>query len=112
MLALVTRTVHNVLGVMLRPVKRPLFPSAGAWPTMLPRGRSGLAVKPHELVRNEWEILGSRATTKQELQETISLIAQGRITPIVDRSFPFEEVEAAFAALQQGHSLGRNVLAI
>jgi propanol-preferring alcohol dehydrogenase len=71
-----------------------------------------LAVMPHELVRNEWEILGSRATTKQELQETMTLVAQGRITPVVDRIFPFEEVEAAFAALQQGHSLGRNVLAI
>jgi D-arabinose 1-dehydrogenase-like Zn-dependent alcohol dehydrogenase len=71
-----------------------------------------LVVMPHELVRNEWEILGSRATTKQELQETMTLVAQGRITPVVDRLFPFEEVEAAFAALQQGHSLGRNVLAI
>jgi D-arabinose 1-dehydrogenase-like Zn-dependent alcohol dehydrogenase len=42
----------------------------------------------------------------------MTLVAQGRITPIVDRIFPFEEVEAAFTALQQGHSLGRNVLAI
>jgi D-arabinose 1-dehydrogenase-like Zn-dependent alcohol dehydrogenase len=71
-----------------------------------------LSVMPHELVRNEWEVLGSRANTKQELQETMDLVAQGRIQPIVDRVFPFAEVEAAFEALRQGHSLGRNVLVI
>jgi Zn-dependent alcohol dehydrogenase len=29
--------------------------------------------------RNAWEILGSRANTKQELQETMEPVAQGRI---------------------------------
>ena len=45
-------------------------------------------------------------------QETIELVAQGRIQPMVDRVFPFAEVEAAFEVLRQGRSLGRNVLAI
>jgi D-arabinose 1-dehydrogenase-like Zn-dependent alcohol dehydrogenase len=67
---------------------------------------------PHALVRNEWEILGSCANTKQELQETMELVAQGRIQPLVDRLFPFVDVEAAFEVLSQGRSLGRNVLAI
>jgi len=71
-----------------------------------------MPVMPHELVRNEWEIVGSRATTKQELQETMDLMAQGRIQPIVDRIFSMEDVELAFDALRQGRSLGRNVLAI
>ena len=70
------------------------------------------AVMPHELVRNELEIVGSRANTKQELQETMDLVARGRITPIVDRLFPLAEVEAAFDALSEGRSLGRNVLVI
>jgi 2-desacetyl-2-hydroxyethyl bacteriochlorophyllide A dehydrogenase len=71
-----------------------------------------MSVMPHELVRNEWEIMGSRATTKQELQETMDLVAQGRIQPIVDRVFPLEDVELAFEALRQGNSLGRNVVAV
>jgi len=70
------------------------------------------SVMPHELVRNELEIVGSRANTKQELQETMDLVARGRITPIVDRLFPLAEVEAAFDALREGRSLGRNVLVI
>ena len=47
-----------------------------------------MSVMPHELVRNELEIVGSRANTKQELQETMDLVARGRIKPIVDRDIP------------------------
>jgi propanol-preferring alcohol dehydrogenase len=71
-----------------------------------------LSVMPHELVRNELEIVGSRANTKQELQETMDLVGRGRIKPIVDRIFPLAEIEKAFDALREGRSLGRNVVAI
>ena len=71
-----------------------------------------MSVMPHEMVRNEWEILGSRANSKQELQDTMDLVAQGRIQPIVDQVFSLEDVELAFDALRQGRSLGRNVVAI
>ena len=71
-----------------------------------------LPVMPHELVRGELEILGSRATTKQELQDTMDLVARGRVQPIIDRSFSLENVEDAFDALRNGESLGRNVITV
>ncbi len=71
-----------------------------------------LPVMPHELVRNELEIVGSRANSKQELADTMELVAQGRIKPIVDRVIPLADIEDAFAALREGRPLGRNVLAI
>jgi alcohol dehydrogenase, propanol-preferring len=71
-----------------------------------------LSVMPHALVRNEFEIVGSRANTKQELQETVDLVARGRIQPIIDTVIPLAEVERAFDALRQGRCLGRNVLAV
>jgi propanol-preferring alcohol dehydrogenase len=71
-----------------------------------------MSVLPRELVRSELEIVGSRANTKQELQETMDLVAGGRITPIIDRVIPLESIEDAFAALRDGTPLGRNVLAI
>ena len=71
-----------------------------------------LPVMPHELVRNELEIVGSRANTKQELQETMDLVAGGRIKPIVDRVIPLAGIEEAFTALREGRPLGRNVLAV
>jgi len=71
-----------------------------------------LSVLPRELVRSELEIVGSRANTKQELQETMELVGRGRIRPIVDRVIPLAEIEDAFTALREGRPLGRNVLAI
>ena len=71
-----------------------------------------MSIMPHEMVRNEFEIMGSRATTKQEMQETMNLVSQGRIKPIVDQVFSLEDVESAFDALRQGNSLGRNVIAV
>ena len=64
------------------------------------------------MVRNEFEILGSRANSKQELEETVALVSQGRIETVVDRIFSLEDVEEAFDALRQGRSLGRNVVAV
>lgn len=71
-----------------------------------------MSVMPHELVRNEFEIMGSRATTMQEMHETMALVSQGRVKPIVDQVFSLEDVESAFDALRQGNSLGRNVVAV
>ena len=71
-----------------------------------------LPVMPHELVRSELEIVGSRANTKQELQETMDLVAGGRIKPIVDRVIPLAGIEEAFTALREGRPVGRNVVAV
>lgn len=71
-----------------------------------------LPVLPHELVRNEWEIVGSRANTTQELRETMELVARGRIQPVVERIWSFDELEAAFAALGEGRAAGRQVVAV
>lgn len=71
-----------------------------------------LSIMPHVMVRNELEVLGSRANSKQELEDTMALVAQGKITPIVDQVFSLEDVEEAFDALSQGSPLGRNVVAV
>lgn len=51
-----------------------------------PPGRP-IELVPYELGRGEFEVYGSRATTQQELADTTALVAQGRITPVVDRAF-------------------------
>ena len=46
------------------------------------------------------------------MEDTMNLVGQGKIKPIVDRVFSLEDVEEAFEALRQGPSLGRNVVAV
>jgi len=70
------------------------------------------SVVPCEPVRSELEIVGSSANTEQEQQETMDLVARGRIKHIVDRVIPLPDIEDVFAALREGRPLGRNVLAI
>lgn len=71
-----------------------------------------LPVLPRDLVRQETEIVGSRANTTRELEETMDLVARGQLRPIVDRVLPLEEVEAAYQALREGRVLGRTVVAV
>ena len=71
-----------------------------------------MSLLPHYAVRNELEILGSRANTKQDLQDTMNLVAAGKVRPIVDRVFPLSDLELAFDALRQGAPVGRNVVAV
>ena len=71
-----------------------------------------MSIMPHELVRNEFEIVGSRANTKQELEDTMDLVARGCITPMVDEVLPIEEIERAFDALREGRPVGRNVVEV
>jgi alcohol dehydrogenase, propanol-preferring len=56
---------------------------------------------------NELEILGSRSSNRQELKETLELVASGRIKPIVSRTFPLEEINNAFELLRKGEIMGR-----
>lgn len=59
---------------------------------------------------NEWEIAGSRVSTKLELIEVIRLVENHKITPIVDRVFPLEKANQALKAVQEGNVAGRIVL--
>ena len=59
-----------------------------------------LTLKPHEAVRNELEVVGSRAASTQELRETMDLVAQGRIRPIIDQYLPLDDVEHAYDLLR------------
>ena len=61
---------------------------------------------------NEWEIVGSRASTQQELEEVIQLVQQKKIVPVVDRTFSLEMVNQALKEVEDGRAVGRLVLEI
>lgn len=45
-----------------------------------------------------------------ELAELAALVDEGKLTPVIDRVFPFEEVGAAFAYLESGRAKGKVVV--
>jgi D-arabinose 1-dehydrogenase-like Zn-dependent alcohol dehydrogenase len=71
---------------------------------------TALAVSPQAMISNEWEILGSRNCSKQELAEVVALVAAGRIKPVVSGVYPLEEAEALHQRLRRREIVGRVVL--
>jgi len=71
---------------------------------------TSLAVSPQAMIANEWEILGSRNVTKRELVEVVSLVASGRIKPVVTGVYPLEEAENLHERLRRQEIIGRVVL--
>ncbi|MEI9478372.1 MAG: alcohol dehydrogenase catalytic domain-containing protein [Deltaproteobacteria bacterium] len=59
---------------------------------------------------NEWEIKGARLSTKAELLQVIHLVEQGKIKPVVSKTFPFEKANEALKALSEETTTGRLVL--
>ena len=71
-----------------------------------------MSVSGIEIIVKEWEILGSRNTTRQELAEVADLAGRGVLKPIVSRTFDFEELEEAHRVLREGNIPGRAVVKI
>jgi len=50
--------------------------------------------------------------TRESLLALKELIEAGKVTPVIDRTFPLDETPAAFAYLDQGHARGKVVIAV
>ncbi len=67
-------------------------------------------IDPGDLYRNEWEILGSRNVSVDELATVVDLVAAGEIRPIVAGEHPLEDVEKLHDRVRAGVVIGRDVL--
>ena len=57
-------------------------------------------------------LLGSTMSTRAEYAAVMGLIFAGKLKPIIDRVFPLAEIRAAHEHLDDGHVLGKIVVAI
>ncbi|MDH3704271.1 MAG: zinc-binding dehydrogenase [Alphaproteobacteria bacterium] len=64
------------------------------------------------MLRKELELLGSRYCTRQEVIDSLELVAHGEIRPIVTETYPLEEAEHVHQRLEQGLVTGRAALMI
>jgi NADPH:quinone reductase-like Zn-dependent oxidoreductase len=51
----------------------------------------------------------SAAVTTMDLELLAELIEAGKVRPVIDRRYPFAEIPAAIAYLEQGHARGKVV---
>ncbi|MHB8867385.1 MAG: alcohol dehydrogenase catalytic domain-containing protein [Thermoleophilia bacterium] len=61
---------------------------------------------------NEWEIIGSRLATKQELAGVVDLVGRGLVKPWVTRTFSLDEANLALDELARDAIVGRATLVL
>ncbi|MGA2989334.1 MAG: zinc-binding dehydrogenase [Candidatus Korobacteraceae bacterium] len=69
-------------------------------------------VDPVEVMRKMLEIHGSRYVTMAELLDAVKIVHQGKIKPVISRTFPLEEAELAHSLIQSNQITGRAALII
>jgi NADPH:quinone reductase-like Zn-dependent oxidoreductase len=47
---------------------------------------------------------------KQDLEELDGLVEAGRVTPVIDRTFPLSEAPEAIRYMRKGHARGKVVI--
>ena len=64
------------------------------------------------LFTRQLSILGSYMGTKNEFRTVLKLVAQGRLTPVIDKVWPLHDCIAAHTYLEQGKQFGKLVLTV
>ncbi len=70
------------------------------------------SVPSTRLVLDEIAIMGSRACSRADLEDTVRLVASGRIRPFVSDRYRLDEANRALAGLEAGTTKGRSVLVL
>jgi D-arabinose 1-dehydrogenase-like Zn-dependent alcohol dehydrogenase len=68
------------------------------------------ALSPREAVLRELTVLGSRYAGRAEVAHAASLVAEGRVRPVVSRRAGPEDVDGLHEALRAGELVGRGAL--
>ncbi|GGK94993.1 NADPH:quinone reductase [Planomonospora parontospora subsp. parontospora] len=84
----------------------------GRW--LQPMGRiiSALAASPFVSQRTALTDVVRCTENKRNLTTLAELIEDGRLTPVIDRSYPFEEIPEAIVYQEQGHATGKVVITV
>lgn len=69
-------------------------------------------VDPRVMLRKELELMGSRYCTRQEVIDTLELVARGDVWPVVSETAPLAEAEQIHARVEKGLVTGRAALMI
>ena len=65
---------------------------------------------PREMLREEQQIMGSRYATRQEIIDSLELVARGEVWPLVSETYALEEANLVHERLKEGRVTGRSAL--
>ncbi|GAA3790606.1 NAD(P)-dependent alcohol dehydrogenase [Sphaerisporangium flaviroseum] len=84
----------------------------GRWVQPAGHAFSVIAVAPFVSQRMSVADVVGYVENKRNLLTLTELIEQGKVTPVIDRSYPFEEIPAAMRYQEEGHARGKVVITL
>jgi D-arabinose 1-dehydrogenase-like Zn-dependent alcohol dehydrogenase len=69
-----------------------------------------LHVEPFRLLSEEITVTGTRYATRAEIAQSLELVRQGRVEPVIGATFPLSDLNAAFEAIRGNEVFGRIVI--
>ena len=63
-------------------------------------------------VGQELRSLFSMSRSQEDLQFLSELIETGKLTPVIDRTYPLSEAPEAIRHLEEGHAKGKTVITV
>ena len=69
-----------------------------------------ICINPAELLFRDASIMGSSGTGRKHLQDVASLVAQGKIKPVISQTFPLERAAEAYRLMRERKTFGRVAL--
>ena len=90
------------------------FAALGKGGRLVTLGGHGAAFKadPGAMLRKELEILGSRYATRQEVLDSLDLVARGELWPLVTEKVALAQAESIHERLERGLITGRAALIV
>ncbi|MGI5154888.1 NAD(P)-dependent alcohol dehydrogenase [Microbispora sp. CA-102843] len=85
---------------------------AGRWLQPVGHIMATLAVSPFVSQRVVVTRVGDGGNTRGDLMRLTKLIEDGKVAPVVHRSYPFDEIPAAVGYVEQGHASGKVVITV
>jgi propanol-preferring alcohol dehydrogenase len=82
----------------------------GAQPKAVYGTEPGFMVNPIDFLHRGLELHSSRYVNNAEIAQTLEIVRQGRIKPVISKVYRLEEVEAAHELIRQNKSVGRLAL--
>jgi propanol-preferring alcohol dehydrogenase len=79
---------------------------------MLAGSSKPFTADPADFLRKEGELMGSRYATRQEVLDSLELVARGELWPLVTEKAPLADAEAIHQRLDKGLVTGRAALMI
>ncbi|GAC1700835.1 MAG: zinc-dependent alcohol dehydrogenase family protein [Ktedonobacteraceae bacterium] len=83
------------------------FVIVGTPPSLRSDKNAVLAVAPMYLINKEITIMGTRYATRAEIIQSLNLVRDGKVKPIIGASFTLGQAEDALAAIRQNQVFGR-----